>query len=167
LVIMGTERETLRASLASAERSSGKHERKWNKTRGLERRLYSEMLPSLLLGRCKLFAYTAWLTTDYLGVTARATADAIRRSAKRPYEATVLVDGLYGTALHRFSRAVRKAKARTSKVRGVRRDENDVLIRLADSVCGLVRASAEGNEWARATCVRLHRCGVLLELPQE
>jgi hypothetical protein len=43
-------------------------------------------------------------------------------------------------------RRLRHLGVRTRKVRGVRKDESDALIRLADALCGFVRAAIEGQE---------------------
>jgi hypothetical protein len=48
----------------------------------------------------------------------------------------------------RFTHGLRDLHIQTRKVRGVRKDENDALIRLADAVCGLVRDAEDGVPWA-------------------
>jgi hypothetical protein len=40
---------------------------------------------------------------------------------------------------------MRQLGANIRKVRGIRREENDPLLRLADAVCGLARHAYEGN----------------------
>lgn len=45
-----------------------------------------------------------------------------------------------------FAVGLRKLKVKIRKVRGVRRDENNILIRLADAVAGFVRDVLEGDE---------------------
>jgi hypothetical protein len=49
-------------------------------------------------------------------------------------------------------------------VRGVRKDENDALIRLADAVCGLVRAAMEGQDGMRKLYEKGKKLGWLKEL---
>ncbi len=56
------------------------------------------------------------------------------------YKVTVFVDGLNGSELPRFTHGLRDLHIQTRKVRGVRKDENDALIRLADDL----RFSAKG-----------------------
>lgn len=41
--------------------------------------------------------------------------------------------------------ALRRLHIKTFKVRGVRKEESDALMRLADAVCGFVRAAREGR----------------------
>jgi hypothetical protein len=40
---------------------------------------------------------------------------------------------------------LRRSGANVEKVRGLAKDENESLIRLADSLCGLVRGSFDGD----------------------
>ncbi len=43
---------------------------------------------------------------------------------------------------------------------GVKRDENNALIRLADAICGLVRDAQDGNKWAKKELKRLIKKGI-------
>jgi hypothetical protein len=62
------------------------------------------------------------------------------------YRATILVDALEGKGSQILGARMRQLGANIRKVRGIRREENDPLLRLADAVCGLVRHAYEGNE---------------------
>lgn len=53
---------------------------------------------------------------------------------------------------------------RFKKVRGVRKDENDALVRLADAVCGLVRAAMEGQDPMKELFERALKRGFLTKL---
>lgn len=44
-----------------------------------------------------------------------------------------------------MSRALRSARVRFNKVRGVKNEESSALIRLADAMCGFVRAVYENQ----------------------
>jgi hypothetical protein len=82
---------------------------------------------------------------DYLSLTIDATAKAIRVHATDDYKATVFVDALPGAHIHEFGSGLRRLRIRTKKIRGVRKDETDAFIRLADALCGFVRAAADDN----------------------
>jgi hypothetical protein len=60
------------------------------------------------------------------------------RAGKREYHVTVFVDGLKRKERELFTRGLRELRVKTRKIRGVKRDENDALICLADALCGLV-----------------------------
>lgn len=81
-----------------------------------------------------------------------------------PYKATIFVDGLSGSALPRFSRTLRDLHVQTKKIRGVRKDENSALIRLADAFCGLVRDNHDQVPWAVEAYRHLRNAGIIEEL---
>jgi hypothetical protein len=60
--------------------------------------------------------------------------------------ATILVDGLPKSQTRWFGKELRKLQIRTRKVRGVRKEEADALIRLADALCGFTRAAISGRQ---------------------
>jgi hypothetical protein len=43
---------------------------------------------------------------------------------------------------------LRSLRIRTKKIRGIKKDENNVFIRLVDSICGLARDAEDGEKWA-------------------
>ena len=59
------------------------------------------------------------------------------------YKVTVLIDALPPQQTLVVGNLLRQAGVPVKKVRGVRQDENDALIRLADALCGFVRAAYE------------------------
>ena len=71
------------------------------------------------------------------------------------YDATVYIDALPKKLERATGVIIRLTGARVKKVRGIAKDENDSLIRLADFACGWVR-SAQGDmqellDWAVKT----------------
>ncbi len=74
------------------------------------------------------------------------------------------MDGLSASGISEFSRTLRDLHIQTRKVRGVRKDENNVLIRLADSLCGLVRDAHEQTPWAEDAVRSLKSAGIIEEL---
>ena len=47
------------------------------------------------------------------------------------------------------------------KVRGVRDEQSNAGVRLADALCGLIRDAEDGEPWAVATLARLRQRGVV------
>ena len=58
---------------------------------------------------------------------------------------TVYVDGLSRADVVVFGKELKALSIKRRKVKGVRRDENNAFIRLADALCGLVRDAREGT----------------------
>mgnify|MGYP006946108918 CR=1 FL=1 len=82
---------------------------------------------------------------DYLSSTVLATAQAIKSNLGEKYQAVVFIDGLPKSEIRWFGTKLRHLGVNTEKVRGVRKEESDSLMRLADAICGFVREASEGN----------------------
>jgi hypothetical protein len=97
-------------------------------------------------------------------LTVRTIVFALNATAPVDYKATVFVDGLARSLEHIVGLQLRRSGIPAKKVRGVKKDENDVLIRLADAVCGLVRGAVEGQPSLRTLLERGIRKGVFRDL---
>lgn len=141
VVISDSRRDELIAALEAIERRSGKGNVKWMKVRGQQRVAYiSEVLGSpLFKGSLYFSLYTG--TKAYMATTVMTTAQAILRAQQSATPAVVYVDGLPKSRLRWFGVELRRLSIRTDKIVGVRREEADALIRLADACCGFVRAA--------------------------
>ena len=81
-----------------------------------------------------------------MALTVLTTARAILRAQSSPSPVVVYVDGLPKSRLRWFGVELRRLSIRTDKIVGVRREEADALIRLADACCGFVRAALSGRQ---------------------
>ncbi|MBI2458979.1 MAG: DUF3800 domain-containing protein [Parcubacteria group bacterium] len=150
VLIMERERENLADKLENIEKASGKNNLKWHKARRECRQEYIKGISRLDILRNKIFFEIFSDTKKYLELTAYVTAKAILKKSGGDYKATVFVDGLRKKELAIFIKGLRDLKIKTKKVRGVKKDENNVFIRLVDAVCGLIRDSREEkNNWAK------------------
>lgn len=141
VVIGDSRKDEMIAALEAIERRSGKGNVKWMKVRIRQRLAYiSEVLRSpLFRGSLYFSLYTG--TKSYMATTVMTTAQAILRAGQSATPAVVYVDGLPKSRLRWFGVELRHLSIRTNKVVGVRREEADALIRLADACCGFVRAA--------------------------
>lgn len=91
--------------------------------------------------------YSVYLgTKEYKSSTILTIAKAI--SSIENYsdcEFTVLVDALSEKDQRYYGSQLRRLKLPVRKIRGIRKDENSAIIRLADSLCGFVRDIKENN----------------------
>lgn len=164
ILLVEEERETLRSELEAIETQTRKKNIKWHKARPLFRQAYIEAITRLSGLRHSIFFDRFKDSKEYLGLTAFATAKAILKKAKDTYTVTVYVDGLNRKEATAFTKALRDLHIHTRRVRGVRKDENDACIRLADAVGGLVRDAYEKSPWASSMLKRLRESGVIAEL---
>ena len=121
----------------SYERISGKRKKKWSKAHKDKRLAY---LRSAISGaaslKVTLFYSVFYETTDYDEATIKGIAKTLRRLSPFNFRAYVYVDGLGKAKCRSYKTNLRKLGYPVEKVSGIRKDENEPLIRLADAVAG-------------------------------
>lgn len=91
-------------------------------------------------------------TKSYKELTLITVASAITAAKdQEDYQALVFIDGLSKSGIPRVGSSLRRIGIHTEKVRGVK-DENDAIIRLADSISGLIREQYQGIAYAKKLC---------------
>lgn len=161
VVLVADQREHVARICEAIELETGKGRVKWIKTRydrrlAYIRRIFGE--PSLK-GRLTYAHFEG--STDYLSLTIWAIAQTILASTSNAYKATVFIDGLPRSQYRDVANRLRHLGIAVKKVRGVKHDENDALIRLADALCGLVRSAAEGQSEMQVLLDRGKRSGYI------
>lgn len=144
VVVVNVEREALAARLEEIERQSGKGKVKWIHSRHPARLAYiqSVLASTVCTGILYFSAYRR--NRSYMALTALSTAKAIILASAQSAGTTVYVDGLPKARFRWFGVELRRLGVRTRKVGGVRREDSDAMIRLADACCGFVRLALSG-----------------------
>jgi hypothetical protein len=138
---------SLRNKLFCYVDESGKNRLKWYEASQRTRIAYIHGILSLLPREVQLCFAHYHDSLDYFALTVDAIANAVHRTIEMTPEqktepkVTALIDGLPKNQERMVGSLLRKRGIRIDKVRGVKREENDVLIRLADALCGFVRQS--------------------------
>lgn len=164
VVITQEEREQIRKQLEKTERKTGKGRRKWIESKPKQRQNYVRKALKIPTLRGGINYAIYHKTTDYIPRTILTTARAITRHAEKEYKATVFVDGLPKTLTRWFGAELRHLHISTKKVRGVRREEADTLMRLADAIAGFVREAVSGNKDMAHLLKKAKRKGIIVEL---
>jgi len=147
VVILKKEQEIIKEKLEEIEKKSRKGIRKWFHTGQKRRENYLQQIIQSNLFKESIF-YSKYENNAYMDLTVLTTAKAILQKAKKPYQATILVDGLKKSERYGFSAGLRKLKIHVRKVRGVK-DESEPLIRLADAMAGFLRDYLEGQNYVK------------------
>lgn len=159
------ERDDLTQMLEQIERETGKGKLKWHKASYHFRFAYIDRVLKLRLLQGKLNFALYQDSLDYLELTTRTVINTLNVIAKPvDYKATVLIDALPTSHIHLVSRYLRRSNVRFSKVRGIKRDENDALIRLSDALCGFVRDAYENHIEMRRLYEQVLRRGVIRDV---
>ena len=144
VVVTEENRDAVLKELEAIEEESGKHNIKWHRARPQHREKYMTLVARSPLLKNQAFFDTFAHTKQYIEMSSYATARAILRKAEENYSASIFVDGFNKRELEKFEHGLKELRIKKKKLRGVRRDENNALIRFADAVCGLVRDAGEG-----------------------
>ncbi len=164
IVLVDKERDRATELCEYFERASGKGHVKWIKANHSKRLEFMRYVlqESFFNGKLNFAVYRN--SMDYLPLTVLTIARAIVAKAQRAYKATVIIDGLPRVHQRWVGSELRHLRIQVRKVRGMRKEENDALIRLADAVCGLVRLALEGQKEAQELFERGKQSGFLREL---
>lgn len=147
------------------EQLSGKGNAKWKKAksgRRLEylRRVFTE---KRFHGRLRYAVFSN--SSEYDLATIKGIAKVIQWEQPPDTTNIILVDGLSKTKRQEYAQELRKLGIRIYKIRGVAKDENDALIRLADALAGFIRdVLDEKSPDGREMFERARSSGVLVEV---
>jgi hypothetical protein len=146
VVITGDMRENLANKLEQIEKMSRKGKTKWTHSRQNLRYAYIKSVLSEPMFKHSLNFSFYHNTKAYTTLTILSTARAIYATAPEHTGVAVYVDGLPQSRVLWFGTELRHLGIRTSKVVGIRREESNALIRLADAFCGFVRQALVGKD---------------------
>ena len=124
----------------SIEKTSGKGIAKWGSADRNKRLIYlRSVISDDRFSDFILFSYVFRKTKDYVGATIQGIDLAVASLYPSDAPVYVYVDALAKTHYNKYKTRLRKLGCYVKKVRGVRKDENEPLIRLADAVAGATR----------------------------
>lgn len=164
VIVTEGEREELARQLEEIEKTSRKGKVKWHGAEDKARIAYIRAVLKNPAFKGKLTYSCFRNTIDYFPRMVLTTARAITHKAIKTYQATVFVDGLQRSQVKRFGTELRHLHVRTKKIRGVRKEETEPFIRLADAVCGFVRAGIEKRQNLAALLQKVKAQGTIKEL---
>jgi hypothetical protein len=148
-----------------AEEVSGKGSLKWIKTSYDRRITYIEAILKAERLKDRLFFKSFEKPNNFEKSTIKTISQCINVIMQSSdYKANIYIDGLPVSTWGRFGQSLRSSGIKIKKIRGIRKEENDALTRLADAVCGLVRGSIEGQEKMMDLFEKAKRRGFLTEL---
>lgn len=146
VVVTGRERDELLSLCEKIEKKSGKHKDKWGRSKPKRRLDYIKRVFSNKNFKEKLRYSIYHNQTSYDLATITGIAEAVHFKEPKQYSTCVYVDGLSKNKRQKYGSELRKLGIPIRKVQGVSKDENNALIRLADTVAGFVRDVMDGEK---------------------
>ena len=146
VVITDADIDRYRLLCQEAEQSSGKGKKKWTGAK-LEYRLnYIVKILHTPDFTGRLFFTSFRDTKNYQNATNRAITGALQNLSMPIDKAAIYIDALSKSVEQAVIVDLRRAGLQIDKVRGIAKDENESLIRLADALCGFARGAIDGQE---------------------
>jgi alkanesulfonate monooxygenase SsuD/methylene tetrahydromethanopterin reductase-like flavin-dependent oxidoreductase (luciferase family) len=167
VVVVDLDRDQALADCEAIEQASGKGQRKWLRSRPAQRVAYVERVLQTGVFHGKLAFAVYRNSKEYVALTCQTIARAILAQPDATGKVTVLIDGLPQVHRREVGKYLRQQGIQVRKVRGIRDEENDALCRLADAVCGFVRAALENQEPFSVLLAQGQSQGVLVLLEEE
>ena len=166
VVIITGDKDSLVELCEQLENETGKGKFKWGKAKHEPRMKY---LHKVFSNR-ELFGMLCYSVFPKIFDFDEATVVAIVRSINRlkpsgKYTALVYVDGLTKTKRREYGVALRRNGLHVQQVRGIARDENNALTRLADTIAGFTGdALGDSSVDIKTLFERAKRSGILIEV---
>ena len=128
------------------EKTSGKGKFKWGKARNDKRLNYLESIFRDNRFK-KVLRYSLFSESKkYDELTIEGIAKAICWKEPKNYTSLIYIDGLAKSKYREYTLKLRRRGASVQKVKGVRKNENNALTRLADAIAGFVRDVKEDKD---------------------
>ena len=139
-VVSEGEQDALRKKLEQLEKTTGTNRKKWHKVRHANRLRYLGLLleQKMIAGEVYVAHYRKPL--PYFFPMLEVIEKAIKAAARKPYRASIYVDGIDRYKAHQLTNALRERGVSLRIVKS-RRDESEPFIRLADMWAGCIRDS--------------------------
>ncbi len=164
VIVTEGEQHALTEQLETIERQTTKGLLKWIENRDEVQLAYMQRVLALPMLQGHLHFAVYHQMTEYFALSVASTARAIRVHAQDDHKAIVLVDGLPKSLIPAFGRELRHYQVRTHKVRGVRKEEGDALMRLADALAGFVRDAKCGKERLAHLLEKANKQGIVRQV---
>lgn len=156
VVIAKEDRADIYDLLEKIEKESGKKKTKWIQTKKEFKITYLERILNSKQLKHKIYFSLSEDTRAYKEATLITIASAITSAKDQDnYKASIFIDGLNKSEVPKVGASLRKIGIHTEKIRGIK-DDRDAIIRLADTISGLIREQIEKVDYVQ----KLYKLGI-------
>lgn len=156
VVIAKEDRADIYDLLEKIEKESGKKKTKWIQTKKEFKITYLERILNSKQLKHKIYFSLSEDTRAYKEATLITIASAITSAKDQDnYKASIFIDGLNKSEVPKVGASLRKIGIHTEKIRGIK-DDSDAIIRLADTISGLIREQIEKVDYVQ----KLYKLGI-------
>lgn len=162
IIEISTDLQTLQDKLFKIEKFS-KKKHKWSKSSFKVRQIYLKQILTIKEVKNTIYYSIYNDTKSYIKLTALTIAKAISAKKLRNYTANILIDGLNQKSMYQIRNELKKLKISYTRIRGLK-DEQDVILRLADNITGLLRDFVEKKEYANKIINKFKEAKIIEEV---
>lgn len=156
VVITKEDRAEIYDLLEKIEKESGKKKTKWIQTKKEFKIAYLKHILNSKQLKHKIYFSLSEDTRAYKEATLITIASAITSAKDQDnYKASIFIDGLNKSEVPKVGASLRKIGIHTEKIRGIK-DDRDAIIRLADTISGLIREQIEKVDYVQ----KLYKLGI-------
>lgn len=155
--------EILQKKLVEAEKFSKKNLLKWTKTSFEVRKDYLLRTAEIKQLRSSIFYSTYKDTKEYVPLISLTIAKSILFQPREEYTVNIVIDGLNKKEMEKVRRELKKLKISYRKIRGMK-DEQDAVLRLADSIAGFLRDYTEKQRYTQKIIRKFREAKVIIEV---
>jgi hypothetical protein len=145
VVLTDADSEPARSFCEVAEKESKKGKTKWSSSKDNFRMDYICRVIRHSVFKGRLFYAIYRDTKRYQNATTQTINRVIKSLPPTSGKVGVYIDALPKALEQSVVAELRRNGSKIEKVRGIAKDENEALIRLADALCGLVRKAVDGD----------------------
>ena len=163
VVLKGVEDlETLQEKLTEIEKLTKKN-LKWSKSSFKVREIYLNQIMTLKQLKNAIFYSTYQDTKAYIPLTSLTIAKTILSKNTTNYTANILIDGLKDKEMEEVRKELKKLKITYNRIRGLK-DEQDIILRLADGIAGFLRDCADKQEYTKPIIKKFTEAKIITEV---
>lgn len=155
--------ESLREKLNQVEKSTKKNLLKWTKAPFKIRNKYLLQIVVIKELKGSIFYSTYQDTKAYVSLTSSTIAKAVLAKEENNYTVNIVIDGLKDKEQEAVRKDLKKLKIHYNKIRGMK-DEQDVILRLADCIAGFLRDHLEKQSYAQLIFKKFKEKNILIEV---
>ncbi len=165
VVVIDEKKDELRMFCERIEKLSRKYKDNWGEASHTRRLQYIKHIFSGIQFKYCLRYVLFTKTKDYDTATIKGIIETYKWKEQETDAAYIFIDGLTKTKRHRYGAQLRQSGIPVKRIRGIRKEESDALIRLADSIAGFVRDALEGKSTIiKNLFIKAKQSGMLIEI---
>lgn len=136
---------------------------KWSKSSFKTREKYLLQIAKINKLKGSIFYSVYHDSKEYISLTSLTVAKSVLARGERNFAVNIIIDGLKKKEMEEVRKELKKLKINYRKIRGMK-DEQDAILRLADSIAGFLRDCTEGQIYTKKILSKFKEAKIIIEV---